>query len=161
MKLFQKVKEIRSKAGDLHFQRFAIIETKLFSIYVHKIFKADEDYHLHSHPWNFFSLILKGSYIEEYNSLDLFGEPQSAFRSKKFLTFSSMKKGSYHKIKAILKGPIYSLFCAYGKKERWNYLFCGQPLDFERYREIKNTTGFDENGKIKIDWSDCEYYGAD
>lgn len=44
------IKEIKSKTGDLHFRRWRIIETPWFSIYVHGIYKADEEAHLHDHP---------------------------------------------------------------------------------------------------------------
>jgi hypothetical protein len=56
-------KEIISKEGVLHFRRWRIIECLLFNIYIHKIYVKDND--LHDHPWNYFSLILSGSYIEK------------------------------------------------------------------------------------------------
>jgi hypothetical protein len=174
MKLFQKVKEIRSREGELHFQRFAIIETNIFSLYIHKIFKADSDLHCHSHPWNFLSLTLRGSYIEERLRALWDGKVISEFKTKRPLTFSSMKKFGnktyhvspcFHKIKVILKGPVYSIFLAYGKKERWSYYVNdpnGTPIwDFEYYREFKNKTGFNDNGTPKVDWEDGQYYGAD
>jgi hypothetical protein len=158
VRFFQKVKEIRSKEGELHFQRFALIETSRFSIYIHKIFKADQDLHLHSHPWNFKSIILRGSYIEESLAVDEKGKTRSEFNTKKPFTASSMTKFGekdyfvnkcFHKIKCILKGPVYSLFFAYGKKERWNYFVNGYIWDFEYYRQFKNETGFWDNGRPK------------
>lgn len=67
--LFRKlflIKEIKSKLGILHFQRWRIVQTPWFSIYIHRIFREDEDQHCHSHPWSFVSFILNGSYTEKY-----------------------------------------------------------------------------------------------
>lgn len=58
------VKEIRSKDGELHFQRWALFDNRWFGIYLHHILKADEDKHPHSHPWSFVAVILKGGYRE-------------------------------------------------------------------------------------------------
>lgn len=59
------VREIRSREGVLHFERWRLLNLGLFAIYIHRIFRSDEDKHAHSHPWWFFSTILAGGYIEE------------------------------------------------------------------------------------------------
>ena len=58
------VKEIKSKAGELHFRRWRFLETPWFGIYLHYIAKADEDKHPHDHPWSFVGIILWGGYEE-------------------------------------------------------------------------------------------------
>jgi hypothetical protein len=63
--IIKLVKEIRSKEGILHFQRYELFKTPWFRCYLHRIFEGDKDLHLHNHPWNFLGIILKGSYIEE------------------------------------------------------------------------------------------------
>ncbi len=133
MKFFQKVKTIQSKSGDVHFERWAIFETSWLSLYIHKIHKEDKDLHLHSHPWNFISIILRGSYLEE---------TPGKLNVKKFLTISKMRKGNFHKIRSIISGPVYSLFLTYGKKEPWYYLVGVNKIESEEYRRIKNTRGF-------------------
>lgn len=129
MKLFQKVKEIRSRKGDLHFERWAILETDVFAVYIHRIHIEDRDLHLHSHPWNFISWILKGSYDEEN---------QSGINNKRFLSFSKADTNYVHKIKRITNGPVYSLFITYGKKKPWYYLVNSELIESETYRKIKN-----------------------
>ena len=62
--MFKLVKEIRSKKGELHFKRWRILSTPWFNIFLHFINRADEDKDLHDHPWSFWSIILKGGYIE-------------------------------------------------------------------------------------------------
>lgn len=129
MKLFQKVREIRSRAGVLHFERFAIFETSLLSLYVHRIYQADQDDHLHSHPWNFMTIVLWGVYMAL----------GTAGRSRKGpLSFSSMTRKGFHKIDSILKGPVTTLFLAYGRRKQWYYLVDGMRVDSDTYRRIKH-----------------------
>lgn len=128
MKLFQKVKEIRSKEGELYFQRFAIFEIQNFaSLYIHKIYKADKDKHLHTHPWNFASVILKGSYVEQTDD---------AFRLKSPGTFSFAGRHFFHKIWEIKSGPVISLFFVYGKYKPWYYSL--GKVESAEYRKLKN-----------------------
>lgn len=136
------VKEIKSKSGDLHFQRFAILETPIFSIYIHRIFKEDKDLHLHSHPWNFVSMILKGSYTEKYLNTDIFCESQVCERLKSAGTFSSGDRKFFHKIQSIVSGPVYSLFVTYGKRKTWYYKVGFGEIPSDEYFKIKHTTGF-------------------
>lgn len=58
------VKEIVSRDGKVHFRRWALIESPLFNVYIHKIARSDEEADAHNHPWKFWSLILKGGYTE-------------------------------------------------------------------------------------------------
>ena len=139
MKFFTKVKTITSVKGELHFERWAIFESSLCSLYLHRIHKADKD-HLHSHPWNFVSLILKGSYLEEVESTDVFGEFQSEFRVKKPFKVAYTHKTWFHKIKEILKAPIYTLVFVWGgsfEGDKWHYRVGNKKIPFTEYREIK------------------------
>ena len=61
------VKEIHSKTGVLHFQRYRLFQTPLVSLYVHRISESDKDADFHTHPWSFISVLLFGSYHEEYS----------------------------------------------------------------------------------------------
>jgi len=138
MKFLTKVKEIKSRLGVLHFQRYAVIETDKFAVYIHKIHEADKDLHLHSHPWNFISLILKGSYIEKFLGKDLFWEDQEFFRIKSFLSFSKGNRSYFHKIERIRKGPVYSLFVTWGKHQNWFYkMEDGSQIESDHYRLLK------------------------
>lgn len=48
-------------------RRYVLPRNSKFNIYLHKFLKSDEDEALHDHPWNWCSIILKGSYIEWTN----------------------------------------------------------------------------------------------
>jgi hypothetical protein len=127
-KLFLE-KEIKSKSGVLHFRRWRILALPFLSIYIHQIYKPDEDPFLHDHPWNYFSLILKGKYIEQTpTSLNEMTPGKFVFKNAT----------DFHKIKEVIK-PTITLFCT-GKRFRdWGYSI--PPKDWiqhEEYRKNKD-----------------------
>lgn len=137
MIFFKKILEIKSKAGILHFTRWAIFDSKYLRLYIHKINESDKD-HLHSHPWNFVSVILKGSYEEEL--LDWKGwptkqKPPTTLNLKKFLTITFMNRFKFHKIKRIVNGPVYSLVLTLGDHKDWYYMVDDCMVESNIYRD--------------------------
>lgn len=98
--------------------RWRILHTPWFGIYLHKWNKPDPRPTPHNHPWNFFSIILKGWYLEhhgyvyptepefkdqyihEYNTVDFFNwVPRTKFHTVVFVepgTWSLMFVGRTH-----------------------------------------------------------------
>jgi hypothetical protein len=123
------IKEIKSKAGDVHFKRWEILKTRWGSIWLHAIYKADTDKHLHNHPWDFTSIVLKGSYIEQTQKGINFQRPGKI----------NVRDGSeYHKILQMETPVVYTLFFASKPKRLWGYDVDGRFIDHETYREMKN-----------------------
>lgn len=58
------VKKIVSQKGVTHFRRWRLFWSPWGSIYLHNITNSDLDIDPHDHPWDFSSLIIKGSYSE-------------------------------------------------------------------------------------------------
>lgn len=133
--IFKKIKEIKSKDGVVHFRRWRIISTPWFTINLHGIYKADEDLHLHNHPWNFISLVLKGWYVEELESCKL--NLRSPF------SIAMRKKERFHKIETLITKSVYTLNFMWGKENKWGYEVDGKFVGHEEYRELKR------NGKLK------------
>lgn len=141
MRMFKQVIEIRSRAGVLHFKRWAIIECKWFNIYIHYIARSDMDKHPHNHPWNFTSVVLKGGYVEKRTkSLWALTQPVQY----KYIEFAlpymiREMKGfhTYHKIR-LLK-PTYTLvFTGPRINDDWGYLVDGKHVVADEYRKRKN-----------------------
>lgn len=127
--MFDKVKEIKSKDGVVHFRRWRILYTPWFKINLHGIYKRDEDKHLHNHPWNFASIVLKGFYVEEKSDgLNLRYPGQIAIR----------KKDVFHKIYSLCSKSVYTLNIMWGKEEVWGYKVDDKFVDHETYRQMKN-----------------------
>jgi hypothetical protein len=129
------VKEIRSKTGELHFQRYRVFACKFFSIYLHFIAKSDEDKHPHSHPWNFFSLVLWGGYAE---TLTTHKTNIVSHHARSILSCSHRFYDDYHKI--VLVKPTWTLVFVSPNKDDydWGYLVNGCHVRHENYRIMKN-----------------------
>jgi len=135
MKILRTVKKIVSKEGVLHFKRFAIIECSLFSIYIHHIYKADEDKHLHDHPWNYYSIILNGSMEEDSLTTDKNGIYR---RLLKTFDTSYQKAERFHKIYSLPDNKLISLFFTGPRFREWGYNVDGKWVDNVTYRKRKN-----------------------
>jgi hypothetical protein len=53
-----------SPGGDPYLERYLLLQTRWFHVYVHRFVASDPDRGYHSHPWSSRSLMLVGGYIE-------------------------------------------------------------------------------------------------
>lgn len=133
------IKEIKSNSGELHFQRYSILSLPFFSIYLHKIYKSDEDKHLHNHPWNIFTIILQGSYEEK-----LLGGSKLVYKltTREPGNFAWRSRNRYHKINQIFSPEVTTLALVFGKKSSWGYWVNNQHIEQEEYRKMKRNGNF-------------------
>lgn len=134
--MFKLVKEIKSRTGDLHFRRYRVIETSWFSIYLHYIAKSDEDIHPHSHPWNFWSLILNGGYTESVWEGKIFVEKPTYTRKRGWLSLRYTNREHYHKL--VLDKPTWTLVLCGRKSDFWGYATENGHMHHTFYRDLKN-----------------------
>ena len=130
------VKEIRSKTGELHFQRWRLFSCPWYRIYLHKICLPDYDEHRHDHPWNFISLILKGGYLEKFATVSNYNLVFNELRKPGALVKRS--RDDVHKVEKLLSDSNWSLVFAWGKYENWGYRVDDQWIDHKSYRLRKN-----------------------
>jgi len=130
-------REVRSRSGELHFQRWRLLNVGLFSIYIHRIFKADEDKHEHSHPWPFFGKILKGGYIEERNGRGELRTPGDWFY---------VSTDQFHKITRLFRTTT-TLVLAGPRVAEWGYSVDNSMVPNAEYRELKNAGVFSDEIK--------------
>lgn len=130
------VKEIRSKEGELHFLRYRLFSCPWLRLYIHKICMSDEDAHLHTHPWNFISFILKGGYLQR-----VMAKPNDLFEHviQRATQFSFVHMNRYEGHQLILVKPTWTFVIAYGSHGPWGYLTKDGFIDHKRYRELKNS----------------------
>lgn len=137
------VKEIKSKDGELHFRRYRIFWTPWIALYIHRIFKADEDEHMHSHPWDLYSIILWGGYKQNrvYTNTP---NPQTV----RWVT--AIQTHDYHRVIELLKPTCTTLaLTVWGNfSPNWGYLVNGVHIDHIAYRKFKNAGLLN-----KIDWT--------
>ena len=130
-KIIRKIflrKEIISKKGELHFRRWGI-NAFIFGIYIHQIYKADEDKHLHDHPWDYMSLCLKGSFIEEGEKIITVVKPGS---------FIARKATRFHKIREMITTSANTLFITGPRRRVWGYDVNDVWIEGKNYHKIKN-----------------------
>lgn len=127
--MFKLVKEIKSKEGVLHFRRYLLFSTPWFHCYLHRIYKADQDLHLHSHPWLFWGIVLWGGYLEE---------TPKGISKRGLLSFGGGDLNYFHKIHTMLRSPTTTLFFTGRKNYPWHYLTSEGKIDHETYRQKKH-----------------------
>lgn len=130
LNLMKLVKEIKSKAGDIHFKRYQLFGSKYFNIYLHCIYKEDLDLHLHSHPWSFISMVLSGGYIEERHLKGF----RWRYPGSVAYTPSST---AYHKIQFCIT-PTYTLVITGPRTDNWGYITEEGYVQNTEYRRLKN-----------------------
>jgi len=135
------VKTIREKDGTLHFLRYRLFACPWFRLYLHKICLPDYDAHKHSHPWAFLSIILRGSYVEEYSTSRI-NYKLDVVEGRLPGDFIYHNRDDVHQIVHI-NGPVWTLVFTFGKHRQWGYLINDTTgtyvMDHEKYRRLKNS----------------------
>jgi hypothetical protein len=134
VRFFFLVKEIISKEGQLHFQRFRLLQTPWFAVYLHHILQSDLDKHFHDHPWSFISFILRGSYQERFTC------PPShlAMHWRKYSPgdYADHCAEDAHSI-TLLTPSVWTLVFVSGRERVWGYQTKEGWIDFKTYRQRK------------------------
>lgn len=123
LRKFFLVREIKSKKGVLHFERWRILNLGLFAIYIHRIYVSDADKHQHSHPWWFFSKILAGSYYEMRGNRGRLMAPGY---------WATMKPKEFHKITVL--EPVTSFVVTGPRIHEWGYMTDDGYVEAGQYR---------------------------
>jgi len=129
------VKEIRSKTGELHFQRWVLFALPFLRIYLHKICLPDYDEHMHDHPWNFISIILKGGYLEKFSNGPNYDIV--SYNHNNPGTIVKRNREQVHKIEKLFKISSWSLVLAWGEYQIWGYRIGSEWVDHILYRLMK------------------------
>lgn len=129
------VKEIVSRAGQVHFRRYRLLQTPWFAIYIHQICKSDEDLDPHDHPWHFASVILEGAYEEQS------WYPPN-FDKMDFNTYYSgdvieHRAEDAHKIR-LVSPEVWTMVFTSGRGRYWGYQTKTGWIGHKEYRQLKN-----------------------
>ena len=92
---------------------------------VHHIMRADEDRHLHDHPADNRSIILRGYYDEQ----DIFG--RSNLRAKGQTIFRRAE--CFHKIAYVSSRGVWTLWFLSERKNDWGFLVEGRKISWKTY----------------------------
>lgn len=96
------------------------------SVRVHHIQRADNERHLHDHPWDARTIILKGWYLEERPGVRL---PQLRAAGDT----ARLNYGQFHRISEVSPGGVWTLFITYRYRGTWGFLVDGVKVPWRKY----------------------------
>lgn len=118
------------------------------SVRLHHIMLADQDRHLHDHPWNARTIILKGWYEEEryFNETPL-GEVRRQLKAQgghvaaggrvqqvRIAGYTGrLLYGQYHRITAVPRDGVWTLFITWRKRGGWGFDVDGVKVPWREY----------------------------
>lgn len=98
------------------------------SVRLHHIRREDQDRHLHDHPWNARSIVLRGYYLEQ-------NEGVWHYTNRRAGRSSLLRFGQFHKIAYVPPGGVFTLFITYRYRGTWGFQVDGQKVPHRTYLE--------------------------
>ena len=89
------------------------------SIRIHHILREDYAQHMHDHPWNARTFILRGWYLEHR---------ADGYRYRKTGDTADLRFGEYHNIKQVSPGGVWTLFVIGSYGGQWGFDVDGQKM---------------------------------
>ena len=119
-------KSIRHQ-GSLYMKRGWIIKRRwnLPCVRLHWIMRPDIGRDMHSHPFNFRTIILRGWYIQEYPRNQYWPSQKNAISVAKMVPGMQAicRYGEFHRITQVSKGGCLTLFIMWGgKRHDWGFM---------------------------------------
>lgn len=110
------------------------------SIRIHGIMREDRDPHLHDHPWNARTFILRGWYAEQrlerpYRATGDF-EKVLVRHIRCAGDTARLNFGEYHNITHVGDGGAWTLFVTWKKRGTWGFLVDGRKVPWREYLGI-------------------------
>ena len=110
------------------------------SIRLHRIVREDRDRHLHDHPWDARTVILRGWYIEERRvESTLFKELVARYRRRAGDT-ATLRFGEYHRSDEGSSGGVWTLCITFKYRCTWGFLVDGKKVPWREYLGISKET---------------------
>lgn len=118
------------------------------SIRIHRIVLPDQDRHLHDHPWNARTFILRGWYHEvrplatpghrtpDDFVMELLTAIPDQFYIRRAGDTAALSFGEYHRIASVSPGGVWTLFVTGKYRGTWGFLVDGAKVQWRRYLGI-------------------------
>jgi hypothetical protein len=119
---------IYGKDGSLYMARWWLIKERAwlpFAARIHHIARPDGELHLHDHPFDFRTVILRNCYVEE----DVFGR-------RTLLSVGHThhaRAQTFHRIAELPSGGAWTLFITSRRFNSWGFLVEGRKLHHREY----------------------------
>lgn len=109
-----------------------------WSFRIHHIVREDNDRHMHDHPWNARTFILRGFYVEERLVEERLVRDGIPLRlTKTFFRHAGcsapLRFGEYHTVKEVSSGGVWTLFVTSRYQGTWGFLVNGFKVPYREY----------------------------
>jgi hypothetical protein len=102
------------------------------AIRIHHILRKDEDRHMHDHPWNARTFILKGQY-KEYRVKGIY--------VRKAGSTATINYAEYHRIASVSEGGVWTILVTGIYQGSWGFNVSGIKVPWREYlKERENAT---------------------
>jgi hypothetical protein len=102
------------------------------SIRLHRIMRHDHDRHMHDHPWNARTFILRGWY-HEVRQLPVRYPEDGRYIIRRAGDTAALRFGEYHRITAVPPDGVWTLFVTGKKRGTWGFLVDGRKVQWRTY----------------------------
>lgn len=99
------------------------------SVRVHHILRKDLDRHLHDHPWDARTFILRGWYTEI--------REDGCVYTRTAGDTARLNYGEFHRIVTVPPGGVYTLFVTFRYRGTWGFLVGDRKVPWRQYLGIK------------------------
>lgn len=135
--------------GLVYLRRLILLQTPWFSFYVHWINEPDSDRHLHNHPWNFWSYILRGGYVERVAHDPTHNIKSTITTFRELLSLHKMPLASAHRIEQVLPGTVTVVVT--GRRVRvWGFFTDAGFIPWRRYLRDLAPPSFGESRESRL-----------
>ena len=125
------------------------------NLFLHKIIRSDSDNHLHDHPWDWATFLIKGSYIEilptanflkpehaDEGELDVLGNVKHTYYMiRNRFTMRKKSANDYHQIKLVDDRPVWSIFWHGKRTQDWGFFVNGEKVYWKTYLQERLKNG--------------------
>lgn len=110
------------------------------SIRIHRIIREDRDRHLHDHPWNARTFILRGWYreVKPRRPCGMSNWSDTYPVLRKAGDTATLKFDEYHRIDEVSPGGVWTLFITGKKRGTWGFKVNGRKVPWREYLGIKS-----------------------
>lgn len=124
-----RVLKLHDADGGCFLTRWRLIDRDRFGLYLHHVSGPDPGLDLHDHPWPFGTLILRGSYLEDYATRSLAPDRRRwRVRGWGVGSFHWMPLGIAHRI-SVVKPGTWTLVVVGEKVRPWGFFLPSSGMD--------------------------------
>jgi hypothetical protein len=145
---------LRRADGRLYLSRWGIGHDRIGSILIHRMDAPDPGQDLHGHPWNFWSIILKGGYIEERSKTnracslawwnETHGDNLHERIERPWLSIRKLGLDECHSITELRAKESWSLVITGPRKRGWGFYLPTGYVDESEYDAYQGRRGLRE-----------------